>query len=129
MFGLPPSDAKKMISKRGDFEALKYMLVFGTIPKSLEEINQNQSFNENMNRLCFTRGGYFIDEIDKIFYSQFREVQNYKKIIEYLSKQNLSLSEISKKLKFSSGGGLKSYLDNLEKANFIRSYTYLLSRR
>lgn len=128
MRGLSPCDARKMLSHRGDFEALKYLLIFGTVPKYLEEVEQNKSFDENINRLCFKRHGYFLDEVDKIFFSQFREVQIYKKIITALSKRNLSLAEISKTLDIPSGGGLRSYLTNLEAAGFVRSYTSLYQK-
>lgn len=120
---LLPDEARKMLPRRGDFESLKYLMIFGSIPKYLEEINQKLSFDENLNHLCFQKNGFFVNEIDKIFFSQFKEAQTYKKIIEVLSKGNKSLAEISKKLKIPSGGGLQSYLFNLEKAGFVRSYT------
>jgi AAA+ ATPase superfamily predicted ATPase len=120
---LTPYESRKMLSRRGDFESLKYMMIFGGIPKYLEEINQNLSFDENINRLCFQRNGFFTNEIDKIFFSQFKEATTYKKIIEQLAVKNLNLTEISNKLKIVSGGGLRSYLFNLEKAGFIRSYS------
>ena len=121
--GLPPNKARKMLARRGDFEALKYLLIFGAIPKYLEEIDQKQSFDTNLNKLLFQKDGFFVNEIEKIFFSQFKEVQTYKKIIETLSKKNQSLAEISKKLKIPSGGGLRGYLSNLEKAGFVRAYT------
>lgn len=120
---LNPCDSRQMISRRGDSEALKYLMLFGGIPKYLEEINQSLSFDENINRLCFKQNGFFTHEIDKIFFSQFREAKTYKRIIEQLAIKNLNITEISKKLKIPSGGGLRSYLFNLEKAGFIRSYS------
>ncbi len=120
--GLNPKDARKMIPRRGQLEVLKYLLLFGTVPKYLEEIEQDKSFDENINRLCFSKNGYFVNEIDKVFFSQFREAQTYRKIVEALSQRNMGLEELSHKLKMKSGGGLKSYLSNLQNAGFIRSY-------
>lgn len=120
--GLSPPEIAKMLNKRGAIEILKYLMIFGSIPKYIEEINQNTSFESNINRLCFTKTGFFVDELEKIFYSQFREVQIYKKIISLLSYGNLNLSEIAKKTRIPSGGGLKSYLNNLERSGFIRQY-------
>jgi len=119
---LAPKNIVQLVNKRGHYEALKYMLIFGGVPKYFKEIDQNKSFDQNMNRLFFIKNSFFSTEIDKIFYSQFKESQNYKKIVLRLAQKNMSLSEISKSIGFSSGGGLKSYLDNLEKAGFIRSY-------
>ena len=35
-------------------EILKYLLVFGGVPKYLEEVRLDRSFTQNMNRLCFS---------------------------------------------------------------------------
>lgn len=125
LMALKPNESHRLLHKRGSLEGLNYLLIFGGIPKYLEEIDQSKSFNNNINRLCFQKDGYFISEPNKIFFSQFKEAQTYKKIVELLSKGNYSLKEISNHLKIASGGGLKSYLENLEKASFIRSYTSL----
>ncbi|MBW2583197.1 MAG: AAA family ATPase [Deltaproteobacteria bacterium] len=108
--------------KRSREETLNYQLVFGGVPKYLEQINPNQSFNQNMNRLCFSPHGIMLEEVERIFYSQFREPRTYLKIINLLKNGIFSLGEISSKTKISSGGGLKQYLKNLERAEMIRSF-------
>ncbi len=119
---LSPNESRRMLSRRGEAEVLRYLMLFGGIPKYLEEVNQSLSFDENINRLCFQKNGFFTHEIDKIFFSQFKEAKTYKRIIEQLAIKNMNLSDISERLKIASGGGLRSYLFNLEKAGFIRSY-------
>lgn len=126
--GLNPGEARKLLKKRGEWEALRYLLIVGTVPKYLEEIDQNLSLNSNLNQLFFSKNGFFVNELDKVFFSQFREAQTYKKIVTTLSKGNFTLSELSDKIKISSGGGLKSYLSNLELSGFIRSYTSMQSK-
>ncbi len=126
--GLKPSEARQLLGRRGESEVLQYLMLFGTIPKYLEEIDQRLSHDKNLNKLCFVKNGFFVNEIDKVFFSQFREAQTYKKIIIILSRGNFSLSELSEKIKIKSGGGLKSYLSNLELAGFIRSYTSIDSK-
>jgi AAA+ ATPase superfamily predicted ATPase len=121
--GLPANEAARLFSgKRSKEEILKYLMVFGGVPKYLEEINLNRSFNQNINRLCFSPHGPMVNEVDRLFYSQFREVQTYKKIVELLKTGIFSLQEISRGVGLSSGGGLKSYLKNLEQAEIIRSF-------
>ena len=121
--GLPADEASCLFGKkRSKEEILKYLLVFGGVPKYLEEINLARSFNQNMNRMCFSTHGAMIQEVNRIFYSQFRESQTYLKIVTLLKKGICSLNEISKKLNISSGGGLKQYLENLEQAEIIRSF-------
>lgn len=122
---LRPSDSRKMLKRRSDFEVLKYLLIFGGIPKYLEEIDQQSSFSSYINAACFSKNSYLQNEVEKIFFSQFKEARTYKKIIELLVSRNLSLAEISKITKIASGGGLQSYLENLELAGFVRSYSSL----
>lgn len=120
--GFSPEEAACLLGrKRSREEALNYQLVFGGVPKYLEQINLNRSFNQNMNRLCFSPHGIMLKEVERIFYSQFREPRVYLKIIDLLKNGIFSLSEISAQTRIASGGGLKQYLKNLERAEMIRS--------
>ncbi|MGE5341389.1 MAG: AAA family ATPase [Candidatus Omnitrophota bacterium] len=120
---LPADEAALLFhGKRSKEEILKYLMVFGGVPKYLEEINLDRSFNQNVNRLCFSPHGTLVNEVERLFYSQFRETQIYKKIVELLKTGIFSLEEISRKVGLSSGGGLKFYLNNLEQAEIIRSF-------
>ena len=121
--GFSPGEAAYLLGKkRSREEILNYQLVFGGVPKYLEQINPNQSFNQNMNTLCFSPHGIMLKEVERIFYSQFREPRTYLKIINLLKNGIFSLGEISSKTKIPSGGGLKQYLKNLERAEMIRSF-------
>lgn len=121
--GLPADEAALLFKKkRSPEEILKYLMVFGGVPKYLEIINPNLSFNQNINKLCFSPHGPMLHETDRLFYSQFRETQTYKKIVMLLKTGIYSFSEIANKLDIPSGGGLKMYLENLEQAEIIRSF-------
>ncbi len=119
---LPYEAAQLFMNKRSPEEVLKYQLLFGGVPKYLEEISLNRSFNWNVNRLCFRKNSLMLKEINRIFYSQFREIKTYLRIVKLLENGIYSLDEISKKLGIPSGGGLKDYLTNLELAEIIRTY-------
>ena len=121
--GLGPGEAAHLFQKKKcKEEILKYILIFGGVPKYLEEVNMNQSFNQNINRLCFNKNGTMLTEIEKIFYNQFREVKTYLNIVMVLGTGMRTFGEISTKLKIATGGGLKQYIDNLENAEIIRSF-------
>ncbi len=107
--------------KRSWEETLQYLLILGGIPKYLEEINTNKSLPQNINDLFFKRNSIFRNELDKIFYAQFKAPQKYRKIVSLLSSGPMTLDAIATKLKASSGGSLKSYLDHLQLAGFIRA--------
>ena len=121
--GLKPQEAIKFFNaRRGNEEILKYLLVFGGVPKYFEEINMNKSFNQNLNRLCFAKNALMLHEIDRMFYSQFREAGTYLRIVRLLKEGLFTLKEIGEKLRISSGGSLRTYLQNLENANMVRQY-------
>lgn len=119
---LPNEQYLFLKEKRGINEAIGYALTLGGIPKYLNEINLNLSFQKNLNRLLFTKNGILIKEFEKIFYSQFREPKTYEEIVKVLKDGPLSLQEIATKMKLKSSGGLKSYLENLEYSSFIATY-------
>ncbi|VAX36724.1 archaeal ATPase, fused to C-terminal DUF234 domain [hydrothermal vent metagenome] len=121
--GLRPDEVVPLFKrKRSKEEILKYLLVFGGIPRYLEEIDLNKSFNQNINHLCFRNNALMLREVERIFYSQFRETKTYLDIVRLLLKGIYTMEEISHTVGIASGGGLKQYLDNLEMAEIIRSY-------
>ncbi len=107
-------------NKLSEHEVIKYMLLFGGLPKYFELINPKNSFDRNIQNLCFEQDSFFSTEFDKIFYSQFKKHRLHEKIVGLLSKESLTLEKISKLLKMQSSGGLKRYLTELEQAGFIR---------
>lgn len=121
--GLKPNESAKLFKKkRSKEEILKYLMLFGGVPKYLEEIDLNSSFAKNMNRLCFSPEGYMLNECNRIFYNQFKETQNYIVIAKLLQNKALTSKEIGEKVNLASGGSLKRYLDNLENSEIINSY-------
>lgn len=115
---LPLNDSFKFFHRPNEND-LHYLILFGGVPKYLEEINTQDSLDNNLLRLIYKADSFFVNEIDRIFYAQFKEPQNYRKIIFSLQNGSLSVDEISKKTKIKSGGGLKSYLEILELNGFI----------
>ncbi len=121
--GLLPNDARRFFrGKRSKQEILKYLMILGTVPKYLELIDCNQSFAANMNTLCFSEHGYLFDEIEKIFYKQFREAQVYLQIVKHCKDKALTMKALAHKLKQKSNGGLKRYITNLCEADILQEY-------
>ncbi len=106
--------------KRSAFEIAKFLMIFGGIPKYLEQININHSLEKNMDRLCFMKGGFFLNEFETIFKEQFKVSKTYEAIVLALSQSKLTKEDLARKIKMSAGGGLTVYLKNLEQADFIR---------
>lgn len=121
--GLNPIESYQLLDeKRNMDEVFRYLQILGGIPKYLKEIEKQKPFDQNINSLLFTESGVLVNDYNKIFYSQFKEYKVYENIVRYLKDQPKSLSEIALKIKMPSGGGVKVYLENLEKALFITSY-------
>jgi len=121
--GLKPDEAIKFFNERKSIEEImKYLLIFGTVPKYLEQIRQDRSFSWNINNLCFSNHSVMFTEVEKIFYNHFRETQNYLSIVNHLKKKILSHKDIGELTKTPSGGGLSRYLNTLEQAEIIRSF-------
>ena len=80
--GFSPEEAACLLGKkRSREETLNYQLVFGGVPKYLEQINPNQSFNKNMNTLCFSPHGIMLKEVERIFYSERGQIFKFDKLI------------------------------------------------
>lgn len=123
---LKPDEAAKLIGKkRGHNEIIKYLMIFGGVPKYLELIDVNKSFSQNMNLLCFSKSGFMVNELDKIFFSQFKEAKNYLRLVDTLKDKALTLTELAGKFKVDPGGTFQQYLVNLEKADFITGFVPL----
>ncbi len=110
------------------FERLTYLSVVGGVPWYLELLNHEDSVNENIKNLCFTKDGILVDEFDRIFNDLFgKRNEIYKKIVEHLTKGPLEFDDIAEILSYSNSGTLSEYLDELNQSGFIsRDYTWSL---
>lgn len=121
---LPAQETKFFFpSSRSDFEVAKYLMIFGGIPKYLEQIDSNKSLFQNIDRLCFQAGGFFIEEFDTIFKEQFKSVKTYSTVVRLLSQKSMSQEVLANKMKIKSGGGFTDSLLSLERAGFILKQT------
>lgn len=108
------------------YEKLKILAVTGGVPKYLEEIDVKFSAEENIKRLCFSKGAILVEEFKQIFSDLFlRDSLLYKKIIGVLVTGARERNEICRILKIDPGGRISEYLEELELAGFIvRDYTW-----
>ena len=111
------------------YEKLKFLAVTGGVPKYLEEMDPKVSAEENIRRLCFTKGAILVEEFRQIFSDLFlRESPFYKKIVEVLIEGSKERNEICDILKIDPGGRISEYLLELELAGFItRDYSWNIS--
>ncbi|MBI5300320.1 MAG: AAA family ATPase [Deltaproteobacteria bacterium] len=117
-------DAREFFADRySPIELVQLYMFCGGIPAYWLQIDQASSVASNINRLCFLRDGYFTGEFGRIFKDVFHEERTYRKIIMLFSKfRSLKTAELLDLLQMSGGSGFQRYLDNLEKAGFIKNY-------
>ncbi|MBF0297656.1 MAG: hypothetical protein HQK51_02990, partial [Oligoflexia bacterium] len=119
---LSPQESAAFIKHRGTHEKAMLYMCLGGIPKYLEQIDPSLSIEKNLNQLCFSANGFFLEEYDTLFKEQFRSIKIYQSIVELLSKYSMGMSDIANEIKISKGGGLSGYLQNLTRAQFVREY-------
>ncbi len=100
-----------------------YMAV-GGVAYYLSLFENDKSVAENINALCFTKGGELTDEFGKLFKSLFKKADNYVAVVNVLSTvgKGLTRNDIIEKAKLLNNGNLTSLLAELEQCEFIRSF-------
>lgn len=120
---LQPREAGLFIPRRGIKEKAQLYMCLGGVPKYLEQVDPRCSLEQNLNRQCFTSGGYFVQEYETLFKEQFRSLKVYESIVATLARAPASLAELARRLDKPRGGGFQEQLNNLVRAQFVREYT------
>ncbi len=122
---LPESYAflNKQGFKGSDLDIFKILSVTGGVPWYLEQINPNQTADENLKRLCFEKGGLFVQEFDRIFHDLFHSRGTiYQAILQTLEKGMCDLAEIRQATHYSKSGSLSKHLAALEASGFVTKH-------
>lgn len=109
------------------FEIFKILSVTGGVPRYLESVLPQHSAEENIKRLCFTKGGLLFREFDQIFHDLFSTKSSiYLDILQSLVKtSHANLEQIFAFLEREKSGTIIHYLSDLEAAGFItRDYSW-----
>ncbi len=112
--------------KRSMKEICDLYMFCGGIPEYLQKLNKSDSVALNIAKHALCKDGYFVNEFDRIFKDIFKEENIYKRIIFELSKfGSLKAPELAERLNVSTGGGFVDYMENLEMAGFVKSFSPL----
>lgn len=109
-----------------NYEKFKVLSVTGGVPFYLERLKPHLTAEQNIQELCFTKGGLLVREFDEIFSDLFaRKKASHKELVTSLANGPKELTQVCKALGKSQGGIYSQYLDELIKAGFIRrEYTW-----
>lgn len=110
-------------------EKSRILCVTGGVPRYLEEVEYGATAERNIVDLCFTRGGFLVDEFDKIFNDIFSaRAATYRQIVQTLADGARTFSEICESLDVAPSGIFTEYLEDLATAGFVqRDYVYSLA--
>ena len=110
--------------KLNQWQILQLYMVMGGVPHYLKSIRKNYSAVQNINALCFKKGGLLFDEFEILFHSLYDHPEDYHRIIRVIAQKTngISREELAKKIKVPDGGYLNTRLRNLEEAGFINSF-------
>lgn len=128
---LPLEDCNDFWGKKkvSPYEKLKIMSITGGVPLYLENIDYSAPAENNIHRLCFSKGGLLVREFSNIFNDYFsKRSPLYEKILRALIKKSSSASDVCKQLNISYTGLISNYFNDLEQAGFIsRDFTWNLA--
>lgn len=106
------------------YHVTQLYMAMGGIPMYLNQIKPHLSAVQNIQAICFQRGGYLQNEFDRLFASLFQNYENHIAIIRALASKRMGMTrqQIIDKTKFKNGGMLTSYLNELHLSGFIEIY-------
>lgn len=106
-----------------EHEKFKILAVTGGVPRYLEEIRPELTSEQNLKKMCFTKGAFLFDEFDRIFSDIFlRHSEIYKKAVLALIDTKLGASELANKLGVDLSSKISGYFNELELAGFLSRY-------
>lgn len=122
------SECREYLDNHGfewsDYQIMQCYMILGGVPYYLSLLRPQLSLPENIDNLIFKRGGGLCNEFNELYNALFNKADNYIEIVRFLARKRdgFSRTEIEQGTKLS-GGGLSKMLDNLERCDFILSYS------
>lgn len=109
--------------KMTDYQILQLYMVTGGVPHYLNYVEKNETAEQAINRLCFTKTGMLNGEFKNLYAALFDKPENHITIIRKLAEKRCGLtrSQLSSLSGISPGGGLTKVLEELEASSFIAS--------
>ena len=105
------------------YQIVQIYMVMGGIPHYLKEIKRGRSAVQEIDRICFQKGGLLRDEFDLIYVSLFGKDSNHQEIVAALANKpnGLTRNGIIASTNITSGGSINRSLVDLEECGFIQT--------
>lgn len=105
-------------------EIIECYMAVGGVAYYLSLFEKSQSVAQNIDRLCFARGGELTNEFDRLYKALFKKADSYIEIVTALAKKGKGMTrlELLAETKSANNGNFTTKLQELEECDFIRSY-------
>ena len=105
-------------------ELLECYMAVGGVAYYLTLFDRRESVAQNIDRLCFSRGGEMVGEFENSFKSLFKKANDHIAVITALQVKGMGMSrlELIEKTGLRNNGNMTRLLNELERCDFIRSY-------
>ena len=106
-------------------EIIECYMAMGGVAYYLSLFENNKSVAQNIQQLCFTRGGELTEEFDRLFSSLFKKADNHLTIVTALKSKGKGMTrqDLLDATGLANNGRFSQILKELEQCDFIRSYT------
>lgn len=110
------------------YTILQCYMALGGVPFYLSLLNPSESLVQNIDRLFFQKNAAMKEEFGELFSSLFSQADKYIEVVMALAgkREGMLRAEIIEKTHLS-GGGLTKILENLERCDFIETYSKFMS--
>ncbi len=107
------------------YQILQIYMALGGIPFYLDAVSPEKCAAQNIEELCFQKGGLLLTEFQNLFASLFKDSTRHEEIVTVLSTKikGMTRKEIAKLTAIKTGGSLTRFLEELEESGFITRYT------
>ena len=106
------------------YSVMQCYMAMGGVPFYMSLLDPTQSLAQNLDRLFFSKNAPMREEFDELFLALFNQADKYISVVSALSehREGMLRAEIAQKTKLS-GGALTLVLENLERCDFVESYS------
>jgi len=103
------------------YDIVQCYMILGGIPHYLNQLDPRYTLPQNIDRLCFEKGGQLSNEFDQVLLSLFRDSSLHRRIIIELAKKRkgLSRSVLNQNLKKGNNEAFTRAIKELEESGFI----------
>ncbi len=100
-------------------------MAVGGVAYYLSLFDYRKSVAQNIQKLCFTRGGELTEEFVRLFRSLFKRAENHLAVVTALKEKGMGMTrlELLSATGLSNNGKFSRILKELEQCDFIRSYS------